>query len=175
VELLDILAKQRSHFGPRVDLERSCADLDPRVRGFALTLLSYNQYLLKLVLADYKDAPDDGTEFHYSWLIIPIDLMGWVEPKYSFIYPISRKCHATIYTILWHTLDEKHKKVNSIIFNIYYDKMQENIDNTWRIPPKVVEEDQIITHLKAYRHSMWIQAKRDPKKEWSQLRYCVKK
>jgi hypothetical protein len=131
------------------------------------TLLSWSQYLLKLVLDDYKDAQDDGTEFHYEWLIILIDLMGWVEPKYSFFYPRPGKCRATTYTILWHTLDEKHKKVKSIIFNIYYDKMQEKIDNTWRIPPKVVEEDQIITYLKTSRHNMWIQDKSDPKKEWS--------
>ena len=51
--------------------------------------------------------------------------------------------------------------------------MQEKIANTWRIPLEVVEEHQSIANFKAFRHNMWIQAKRDPKKEWLQLRYCV--
>jgi hypothetical protein len=54
-----------------------------------------------------------------------------------------------------------------------YDEMQEKLENTWRIPPEVVRENQGITNFQASRHNMWIQAKRDPKKEWLQLRYCV--
>jgi hypothetical protein len=33
--------------------------------------------------------------------------------------------------------------------------------------------NQGIAYFKASRHNMWIQAKRDPKKEWLQLRYYV--
>ena len=58
---------------------------------------------------------------------------------------------------------------------MYYDEMQEKIGNTWMIPPKVVEENKGVENFKDSRHNMWIQAKRDPKKEWLQLRYCVTK
>jgi hypothetical protein len=44
---------------------------------------------------------------------------------------------------------------------------------TWRIPPEVVEEYKKIANFKASRHNMWIQEKRDPEKEWLQMRYCV--
>jgi hypothetical protein len=54
-----------------------------------------------------------------------------------------------------------------------FDEMQEKLANTWRIPPEVVKEYQIIDKFQASRHNMWIQAKRDPKKEWLQWRYCV--
>jgi hypothetical protein len=56
---------------------------------------------------------------------------------------------------------------------MYYDEMQERLENTWIIPPEVVRENQGITNFQASRHNIWIQDKRDPKKEWLKLIYCV--
>jgi hypothetical protein len=53
---------------------------------------------------------------------------------------------------------------------MYLDEMQEKVVDTWRIPPEVVEKHHIITNFNSSRHNMWIQGKRDPKKEWLQLR-----
>jgi hypothetical protein len=47
-----------------------------------------------------------------------------------------------------------------------YDEMKEKLANTWRIPPKVMRENQGITKFQDSRHNMWIQANRHPKKEW---------
>jgi hypothetical protein len=44
---------------------------------------------------------------------------------------------------------------------------------TWRIPLEVVQEYKTITNFKASWHKMWIQAKRDPNKEWLSMRYCI--
>ena len=41
-------------------------------------------YLLNLFQVDCKDAPDLGTEFHYSWLLTLIAFMGWRELEYVF-------------------------------------------------------------------------------------------
>jgi hypothetical protein len=124
-------------------------------------------------LDDCKDAQDLGTKFHYAWLIILIALVGWGEPKYNGFYPRPGKCRTTKYTTLRHTSDAKQRKENSSIFSMYFDEMKENIANTWRIPPEVVEEHQGVENFKASRHNMWIKAKRDPKKNWLQMRYCV--
>jgi hypothetical protein len=51
--------------------------------------------------------------------------------------------------------------------------MQEKIENTWRISPEVVKEHEAITKFKASRHNTWIQAKRDPKKTWLGMHYCI--
>jgi hypothetical protein len=48
------------------------------------TMLSWAPYLLNMFLEDCKDAQDLGTEFHYSWLLILIALVGWREPKYTY-------------------------------------------------------------------------------------------
>jgi len=137
------------------------------------SLLRWALYLLKLFLDNYKDAQDLGTKFHYAWLIILISLVGWGEHKYHGFYPRPGKWCATKYTTLWHTSDTKQRKENANIFTTYYNEMQEKIANTWRIPLEVVEEHQSIANFKAFRHNMWIQAKRDPKKECLQLRYYV--
>jgi hypothetical protein len=64
-------------------------------------------------LDDYKDAKDLGTEFHYAWLIILI--VWWVgeNPNTIKFYPRPGKCHATKYTTLWNTSDEKQRKENA--------------------------------------------------------------
>jgi hypothetical protein len=44
---------------------------------------------------------------------------------------------------------------------------------TWRIPPEVVEEHKDISDFHVSRHTVWIHAKRDPKKNWLEMRYCI--
>jgi hypothetical protein len=44
------------------------------------TMLRWVMYLLNLFFEDCRDAQDLGTEFHYSWLLILITLIGWREP-----------------------------------------------------------------------------------------------
>jgi hypothetical protein len=60
------------------------------------------------------------------------------------------------------------------MFMGYYNDLQESISNTWRITPEVVAQYRDITNFKVTRHTVWIQARRDTKREWIQLRYCIK-
>jgi len=60
------------------------------------------------------------------------------------------------------------------MFAGYYNDLQEIIANTWWIMPKVVTQYRDIANFKATMHTIWIQARKDPEKEWIQLRYCVK-
>jgi hypothetical protein len=45
--------------------------------------MSWGPYLLNYFLDYCKDTQDWGFEFHYSWLLILIALVGWKEPTYS--------------------------------------------------------------------------------------------
>jgi hypothetical protein len=45
--------------------------------------------------------------------------------------------------------------------------------DTWRISPETVQEYGQIANFQASRHNMWLQEKKDPTKEWLQLKYCV--
>jgi hypothetical protein len=56
---------------------------------------------------------------------------------------------------------------------MYIQEMQEKIENTWRISPEVVKEHEGIANFKASRHNTWIQERRDPKKTWLKMHYCI--
>jgi len=131
--------------------------------------------LLNLFLEDCRDAQDSGTKFHYSWFLILIALVAWEEPKYPSFCDRRGKFHIARYITLWHNADPKHRKANTIIFGMYLEEMQENIVDTWRISPEVVKENEGIENFKASRHNMWIQARRDPKKKWLKMHYCITK
>lgn len=137
------------------------------------TLLSWAPYLLNLFLDDYKDAQDLGTKFHYSWLILLIALIEWKEPPYSHFCEWIGRCRAAQYTSLGRNSDAKHRSANAGTFARYLSEMQESIVNSWRIMPDVIVQFKDIANFKASRHNMWIQARRDPGKEWLQLTYCV--
>jgi hypothetical protein len=137
------------------------------------TLLSWAPYLLNLFLDDFKDIQDLGTKFHYSWLIILIALIGWKEPPYSHFCDWIGHFHTAQYTSLGRNSDPKHRSANTGTFSRYFSEIQESIANSWRITPDVVAQFRDIANFKATRHNMWIQARRDPGKEWLQLRYCV--
>jgi hypothetical protein len=77
---------------------------------------------------------DWGFEFHYSWLLILIALMGWQEPTYNLFLSRTGKCGATCYTSLHSTTDPKKKKLNSNMFNIYLKEIQNRVTERWIIP-----------------------------------------
>jgi outer membrane autotransporter protein len=73
------------------------------------------------------------------------------------------------YLSLGSTSDPKNKSANAGMFAGYYNDLQESIANTWWVTPEVVVQYQGIANFKATRHAVWIQARKDPEKEWLQL------
>jgi hypothetical protein len=102
--------------------------------------MSWAPYLLNSFLEDCKDTQDWGSEFHYSWLLILIGLMGWKEPVYSMYLERPGKCGAMCYTSLRNNTDPKRKKINMDTFAWYFTEMQELIADTWCITPETVQE-----------------------------------
>jgi hypothetical protein len=47
------------------------------------------------------------------------------------------------------------------------------VAKTWRKPLEVVEEHKNIENFQVSRHNVWIQDKRDPKKNWLHMRHCL--
>jgi hypothetical protein len=67
----------------------------------------------------------------------------------------------------------KGKEINNDVFTLYLTEIQNRLADTWRISPEIVQEFGQIENFQASHHSMWLQEKRDPTKEWLQLSYCV--
>jgi hypothetical protein len=77
------------------------------------------------------------------------------------------------YLSLGATSYARKKNMNASIFEGSIHDLQETITNLWRITPQDVAYYQNISNFKATRHVMWIQAWKDPNKQWLQLRYCI--
>jgi hypothetical protein len=135
--------------------------------------MSWAPYLLNYFLEDCKDTQDWGSEFHYSWLLILIALVGWKEPTYNMFLQRIGKCGTTRYTSLRSTTDPKEKKINNDVFSLYLSEIHNHLADTWRISPETIQEFGQIENFQASHHNMWVQAKRDPTKEWLQLSYCM--
>jgi hypothetical protein len=99
--------------------------------------MSWAPYLLNSFLEDCKDTQDWGSEFHYSWLLILIALVGWKEPTYNVFLQRTGKCGTTRYTSLRSTMDPKEKKINNDVFTLYLMEIQTKLEDTWRISPKL--------------------------------------
>jgi hypothetical protein len=112
--------------------------------------------LLNSFLEYCKDAQEWGFEFHYSWFLILIALMGWHEPTYKCSLTRTRKCGTTCYTSLQSTADPKVKKVNNDMFVQYLIEIQNNVEDTWRISPETVHEYGQIVNVCASCHNIWI-------------------
>jgi hypothetical protein len=99
---------------------------------------SWVPYLLNQFFIDCRDAQDNGPKFHYSWLIILINLAGWQEPKFSTFLDISGKCYTTRYESLWQDKDNKNQLVNSMVFVMLLEEIKQCTTNVWHIPLEAV-------------------------------------
>jgi hypothetical protein len=100
-------------------------------------MFNWAQYLLNQFLLDCRDAQDNGTEFHYSWLMILVALAGWQEPKYTAFITRMGKCYAARYESLWQAKDNKAQQENNAVFSMLLEEIQQCTANTWHIPREV--------------------------------------
>jgi len=59
------------------------------------------------------------------------------------------RCYTTQYESLWHTTIAKYIKKTTNIFKTYLEEIQKKVVETWRIPPKLVEQYKTIANIKA--------------------------
>jgi hypothetical protein len=43
--------------------------------------MNWEKYLVNQLELDYREAQDQGYEFHFSWLLILITFIAWEMPK----------------------------------------------------------------------------------------------
>jgi hypothetical protein len=85
-------------------------------------MFSWALYLLNQFFVDCRDAQDNGTEFHYSWIIILIDLEGWKEPKFSAFLDRKGKWYVTRYESLSEAKDNKNQQANNTVLQSCWKK-----------------------------------------------------
>jgi hypothetical protein len=102
-----------------------------------------------------------------------ITSMGWREPRYVTFGTRPKPNQGARYLLLRAMSYARHKSMNGFIFEGYLCDLQEDISNMWRITPHAVTRYRDIANFKATRHTIWIQVRKDPDKQWLQMRYCI--
>jgi hypothetical protein len=124
--------------------------------------MSWKTFLFNQFLINYKEAQEKCIEFHYSWLLILIELLAWKElEETQFLGVVKNNFLAATYVKFWHVVHKERKLDNNITFYVYKEVIHESINNTPCILPHVVEAYKRIMCFKCRRHHMYIQAKKD--------------
>jgi hypothetical protein len=109
-----------------------------QVTGFVIDLagkcveglqMNWAKYLVNQLELDYREAQDQGYEFHFSWLLILIAFVSWemlegvtfmdIEP----FEPLVVK-----FTTLWYSSDMNKQWQSNVVFHTYYLQLKRSIE-----------------------------------------------
>jgi hypothetical protein len=95
-----------------VDLAGKCAE------GLQM---NWVKYLINQLELDYREAHDQGYEFHFIWLLLLITFIAWgilEGVTFSNIDPFEPM--AAKFSTLWYSSDMNKKWKSNVIFHTYY-------------------------------------------------------
>ena len=124
------------------------------------SLFSLNQ-LLNDALATQSERP-----FSYSWILIIIALVSWMEPEdyQPIMFEETQVCRYARYQNLW-WVEEPSRQIDfAIHFWIYCEALQAAVVAVPRISPYTMAKYKRIIQFAVGAHSIHIQARRDPNK-----------
>jgi hypothetical protein len=104
-----------------VDLTRKC------IEGIQMNWASY---LVNQLKKYFREAQDQGYEFHFSWLLILIYFIAWEMPEGGTLIEIeSFKPLASNFTTLWYSSDMEKQWHSNAIFHTYSLQLKRAIDS----------------------------------------------
>ena len=101
--------------------------------------MNWSLFLLNQLLSDALTA-QRGHPFSYSWLLILIALVAWMELEdyQPMMVEATKVCHSTRYQNLWWVEEPSHQTDCAIHFWIYWQSLQANAIAVLRISPYTV-------------------------------------
>ena len=89
--------------------------------------MNQSMFLLNQLMEDIVLVQEGRRPFTYSWLLILITLVGWMEPKYyqRMGVEVVRTCRGARYQNLW-VLEDKEQQIDcNVQFYLYYNRLRE--------------------------------------------------
>jgi hypothetical protein len=127
-------------------------------------------FLLNSFLQDCAQAQEDPNHsFHFSWLSILMEFIGWREPPNTQFPKLEPgACKATKYSNLWESNNQEKKRNNALVFHEYYMMLLQTIERTPRIDSEVVDLYHSKLEFKVDRDKTYIRPRGFRKhKEWA--------
>jgi hypothetical protein len=114
-----------------------CKNRPTQVTGFVVDLagkcmeglqMNWEKYLVNQLELDYREAQDQGYEFHFSWLLILIAFIAWELPEGATFLEIEPfEPLATKFCTLWYSSDMNKQWQSNVVFHAYYNQLKNAI------------------------------------------------
>jgi hypothetical protein len=98
--------------------------------------MNWVKYLVNQLDIDCRESQDQGHEFHFSWLLIPIDFVAWelLEGE-NFLDIDPFEPLAAKFSTLWYSNDMNKQWKSNVIFHTYYTHLKLSIQSESRMTP----------------------------------------
>jgi hypothetical protein len=152
-----------------------------QVTGFVVDLvgkcmgglqMNWAKYLVNQLDQDYREARDQGYEFHFIWLLILIAFIAWeipedaTFPKLDPFEPLVVK-----FTSLWYSSDMGKQWQSNVVFHTYYLQLKRSIEVVPCIMSNTLHRFRPFVKFHADKHFIYITAHGDKHKEVLQSYY----
>jgi hypothetical protein len=121
---------------------------------------------------DCKEAQDQGYEFHFSWLLIPIAFTAWEMLKdVVFLETLLFDPLAAKFSTLWYTIDMSRQWQSNTLFHRYYIQLKTTIQDTPRITPNTLHRFRPSMKFSMDCHFIYLTSRVDEHQEQLQSYY----
>jgi hypothetical protein len=108
---------------------------------------------------DCREAPDQGYEFHFSWLLILIAFIAWEMPEGATFLDIDPFEPLTAkFTMLWYSSDMGKQWQSNVIFYTYYVQLKRAIKAIPHMMPNTLYQFRTLMKFCTDRHFIYITA-----------------
>jgi hypothetical protein len=120
-----------------------CKNRPTQVSGFVVDLagkcaeglqMNWVKYLVNQLDIDYREAQDQGHEFHFSWLLILIAFIAWELPEGA-TFPDIDPFEPLVakFSTLWYLNDMNKQWQSNAVFHTYYTQLKLSIQSEPRM------------------------------------------
>ena len=102
-------------------------------------------------------AQDHSQPFHYAWLLILIELVGWKEPKQGIFLNKNQNFRVARYVNLWATSEASKQDTKNMVFYYYYGQLCKAISSSPQVTCEVTDTYGKIMCFVADRHHIYLQ------------------
>jgi hypothetical protein len=121
--------------------------------------MNWAKYLVNQLELDYREAQDQGYEFHFSWLLILIAFIAWELPEgATFIKIEPFEPLAAKFCTLWYSSDMNKQWQSNVVFHAYYNQVKNEIQSTPHLTPNTLHRFRPLIKFNVDRHFTYITA-----------------
>jgi hypothetical protein len=134
--------------------------------------MNWVKHLVNQLQIDYREAQDQGYEFHFSWLLILIAFIASEMPEgVTFLDIEPFEPLATKFSTLWYSSDMNKQWKSNAVFHTYYNQSKTTIQFEPHITPNTLHRFRPLMKFNADQHFIYITVHTDEQKKQLQSYY----